>query len=112
MASLAPQYTIPNLDELPVSEVCVKHSDMPAHILTRVTKYCSLASSEKTEEREIASSLKAYCDRDPVLNPSKEGVWQCIVGRRFACCVTQEGDWLAFINLVKTQQNVLIFRSR
>lgn len=99
-------------DEVSLLPMKVRHTDMPHDLLLRVQKIITLAMQEFSLEKDVASGIKDYCDRDAALNSSKEGAWQCIVGSKFACSVTQNADWIAFVDVLTNQQTVLVFRSR
>ena len=57
-----------------------------------------------------AEHIKRGCDERFPTKTALEGVYQCIVGQHFACCITH--DTRSYIHLQIGRVHVVVFKSR
>eukprot|EP00927_Polykrikos_kofoidii_P078848 TRINITY_DN75647_c0_g1_i1.p1 TRINITY_DN75647_c0_g1~~TRINITY_DN75647_c0_g1_i1.p1 ORF type:complete len:123 (-),score=29.24 TRINITY_DN75647_c0_g1_i1:48-416(-) len=72
---------------------------------------CEALKTHKLQ-KDVAQHIKQELDKDMEFNELiGKGPWQVIVGRSFACAFTHEAMHLAFFDIPKYQETVMIFKS-
>jgi hypothetical protein len=63
-------------------------------------------------QKDIAQQIKQALDTDAEFNELiGKGPWQVIVGRSFASAITHEAMHLAFFDVPKFQESILVYKS-
>mmetsp|Transcript_1050 Transcript_1050/g.2648 ORF Transcript_1050/g.2648 Transcript_1050/m.2648 type:complete len:123 (+) Transcript_1050:100-468(+) len=63
-------------------------------------------------QKDVAQHIKQELDKDPEFNELiGKGPWQIMVGRSFASSLTHEAMHLAFFDIPKYQETILIYKS-
>mmetsp|Transcript_36400 Transcript_36400/g.100243 ORF Transcript_36400/g.100243 Transcript_36400/m.100243 type:complete len:121 (-) Transcript_36400:143-505(-) len=63
-------------------------------------------------QKDVAQEIKQTLDKEPEFNELiGKGPWQVIVGRSFSASVTYESMHIAFFDIPKYQESILIYKS-
>ena len=68
------------------------------------------AVGKHKQSKAISEYVKKKCDEKFPTTTALQGVFQCISGQHFACCITH--DTRAYIHLMIGRVHVVVFKSR
>lgn len=90
----------------------IRKVDMREDLLDRL-KIMSLEGLKKHKlQKDVAQHIKHELDTDPEFNELiGKGPWQVIVGRSFASAIAHEGSHLAFFDIIKYHETILVYKS-
>eukprot|EP00747_Dinoflagellata_sp_TGD_P162737 gnl/TRDRNA2_/TRDRNA2_180670_c0_seq1.p1 gnl/TRDRNA2_/TRDRNA2_180670_c0~~gnl/TRDRNA2_/TRDRNA2_180670_c0_seq1.p1 ORF type:complete len:123 (+),score=33.31 gnl/TRDRNA2_/TRDRNA2_180670_c0_seq1:86-454(+) len=98
------------LRDLPA--VFIRKAELREDLLLK-TQVISVAALKKHKlQKDVAQAIKVELDNDIEFNELiGKGPWQVIVGRSFATAITHEAMHLAFFDIPKFQETILIYRA-
>jgi len=89
-----------------------RKNEMPEELYYKALGKCVDAFKAHRLQKDIAQAIKQALDADDDFNELMgKGPWQVIVGRSFASAVTHEAMHIAFFDLPKYQETILIYKS-
>mmetsp|Transcript_55894 Transcript_55894/g.103461 ORF Transcript_55894/g.103461 Transcript_55894/m.103461 type:complete len:122 (+) Transcript_55894:93-458(+) len=98
------------LADLP--KVIVHKSELREDLLQKTFLISVEALKKHKLQKDIAQHIKQALDQDAEFNELiGKGPWQVMVGRSFAMSLTHEAMHLAFFDIPKYQETILLFKS-
>mmetsp|Transcript_128979 Transcript_128979/g.227134 ORF Transcript_128979/g.227134 Transcript_128979/m.227134 type:complete len:122 (+) Transcript_128979:89-454(+) len=98
------------LADLPT--VNVRKSELREDLLSSLFLLTVKALKTHKLQKDVAQQIKQELDQLPEFNELiGKGPWQVIVGRSFATAITHEAMHLAFFDIPKFQETILIYKS-
>uniref|UniRef100_A0A7S1FGW5 Dynein light chain n=1 Tax=Noctiluca scintillans TaxID=2966 RepID=A0A7S1FGW5_NOCSC len=92
--------------------VVVRKTELREDLLHRLFLISVDALKNHKLQKDVASEIKNKLDSDLDFNELiGKGPWQVIVGRSFATSITHESMHLAFFDIPKFQETILVYRS-
>uniref|UniRef100_A0A7S1AQP2 Dynein light chain n=1 Tax=Noctiluca scintillans TaxID=2966 RepID=A0A7S1AQP2_NOCSC len=92
--------------------VVVRKAELREDLLQRLFLMTVEALKSHRLQKDVASEIKNKLDNDPDFNELVgKGPWQVVVGRSFASSITHESMHLAFFDIPKFQETILVYKS-
>merc|ERR1719316_2561664 len=90
----------------------VRKNELREDLLEKAMLITAEALKKHKLQKDIAHSIKTNLDQANEFNELVgKGPWQVIVGRSFASSITHEAMHLAFFDIPKYQETILIYKS-
>mmetsp|Transcript_6448 Transcript_6448/g.13220 ORF Transcript_6448/g.13220 Transcript_6448/m.13220 type:complete len:125 (+) Transcript_6448:39-413(+) len=98
------------LADLP--KVVVRRNELREDLYYKLLLICVEALKKHKLQKDISQHIKQTLDTDADFNELiGKGPWQVIVGRSFATAITHEASHIAFFDIPKYQETLLIYKS-
>mmetsp|Transcript_22074 Transcript_22074/g.50289 ORF Transcript_22074/g.50289 Transcript_22074/m.50289 type:complete len:124 (-) Transcript_22074:91-462(-) len=93
-------------------KVIVRKNELREDLYNKLLCICVESLKKNKLQKDIAQQIKQTLDTDADFNELiGKGPWQVIVGRSFATSVTHEAMHIAFFDIPKYQETLLVYKS-
>merc|ERR1719359_642941 len=93
-------------------EIKTRNVQMREDLFVKVQLITVEAFKKNKMQKDVAQYIKQELDKDPEFNELiGKGPWQVIVGKSFASAVTHEAMHVAFFDIPKYQETIMIYKS-